>query len=399
MVVDHLTENFIRKSIIKHGEKYDYSKTNYINSNTKVEILCKTHGEFLQVPHSHLSGRGCKKCGNDLNTIKKTKTKEDVISEAISVHGNKYDYSKVNYVKGKIKVTITCKEHGDFQQTLDAHICGNQGCPNCGIEKNKIKRTKTQEQYIKEITLVHGNTYDYSKVKYINDFSKICISCKIHGDFFQKASNHLLGRGCNLCANIVRGAIKRKSKEKFIEDSMKVHGDKYDYSNVEYTNSVEKVSVICKNHGIFNISPSNHISGKGCSLCIFKGEEKLYIKLKKVFHSLERQCKFSWCKNKKPLPYDFCIPEYKILIEIDGRQHFEKVSNWRSNKEQFIVDKFKEKCANDNGYKIIRLLQEDVFYDKFDWFNLLTEKIEHLNEKNTIENEYICKNNEYVNYY
>ena len=98
------------------------------------------------------------------------------------------------------------------------------------------------------------------------------------------------------------------------------------------------------------------------------------------------------------MAYDYCIEEYKIIIELDGKQHFEQVSNWSSPEEQFENDKYKEKCANDNGYSIIRLLQEDVFNDKYDWKTELINNIEKIKTDNIIQNIYMCKNNEYGNF-
>jgi very-short-patch-repair endonuclease len=95
------------------------------------------------------------------------------------------------------------------------------------------------------------------------------------------------------------------------------------------------------------------------------------------------------------LLFDFCIPEYNIIIELDGLQHFKQVRNWSSPEEQNKSDKFKEKCANDNNYSIIRLLQDDVFNDKYNWLDELKNNIEKIKNENIIQNIYMCKNNEY----
>ena len=110
------------------------------------------------------------------------------------------------------------------------------------------------------------------------------------------------------------------------------------------------------------------------------------------------QFKQDWCKKLKHLPFDFVIPEYKIIIELDGPQHFQQVSNWSSPKEQFENDKYKETCANDNGYSVIRLLQEDVFYDTYDWVKELCEAIEEIKNGGEVANIYLCTNEEYDNF-
>jgi very-short-patch-repair endonuclease len=113
---------------------------------------------------------------------------------------------------------------------------------------------------------------------------------------------------------------------------------------------------------------------------------------------LETQFKRDWCKNKQHLPFDFCIPEFNIIIELDGRQHFDQVSNWSTPEEQFANDKYKEKCANENGYSVIRILQEDVFYDRYDWFTELCASIEEVASSCTITNKYLCKKGQYDGY-
>jgi very-short-patch-repair endonuclease len=106
-----------------------------------------------------------------------------------------------------------------------------------------------------------------------------------------------------------------------------------------------------------------------------------------------------WCKNIKCLPFDFCLPDLKIIIELDGRQHFKQVRNWTGPQEQFKKDKYKEQCANDNNYSTIRLLQEDVWNDSNDWFIKLKNAIvDIINSTEEIQNIYICSNNAYDNY-
>jgi very-short-patch-repair endonuclease len=393
------TEIFREKSIELHGEKYDYSQSNYIKSSVKIDIICKTHGLFSQLPSFHMYGSGCKKCADELNSKKRIKSLGEFIDEANKIHNNKYNYSQTIYKSGHFKIKIICKEHGEFLQQADAHIRQKQGCPTCGTIKRVLKRTKTVEKFIEDSVKLHGNKYDYSKSNYINDNSKIIIICKEHGEFEQKVSNHLQGKGCNKCADIIRTLKRSKSINQFILDAKKVHCDKYEYNNVIYKNSTTHVLVTCKTHHDFKITPSNLLRGKGCPLCVNKGEKKVFENLLTLYPSIKYNCKFDWCKNIKCLPFDFVIPEHKIIIELDGCQHFKQISIWESPDKQFINDKYKEKCANNNGFSLIRLLQKDIFFDKYDWLKELLETIEVIkNNKNVIQNYYLCKNNEYVNY-
>ena len=254
------TKEFIAKAKAVHGDKYDYSKVNYVNSTTKVTIICPIHGEFEQRPSTHLSGHGCPSCSG----CKKLNT-EEFIKRAKEVHGDKYDYSKVNYVNTFTKVTIICPKHGEFEQTPNLHL-KSQGCPNCYGNKKL-----TIEEFIKRAKKVHGDKYDYSKVKYVNALTKVTIICPIHGEFEQTPAKHLSGIGCASCAR-----RKKLNTEEFIKRAKEVHGDKYDYSKVNYIDSSTKVTIICPTHGEFEQTPASHFRGQGCPDC--SGSKKLNTK-------------------------------------------------------------------------------------------------------------------------
>lgn len=132
-------EKFIEKSIKVHGQKYEYSKVEYVNNRTKVRIICPEHGEFLQVPDSHMSGRGCPVCGTIKAKMKNRMKCEEFVERAKIVHKNKYDYSCVMYENTDTKVKIFCPEHGEFLQTPHHHLNGI-GCPKCGT--NNISEEK-----------------------------------------------------------------------------------------------------------------------------------------------------------------------------------------------------------------------------------------------------------------
>jgi len=131
------TEQFIKNAIKIHGEKYDYDETEYINSNTKVRIKCYLHGCFLQSPGNHIYGKGCPKCKSKTLSIKNILTNDEFINVAKSIHGTKYDYTKVNYTGMKNSVEIICPQHGTFTQKAGNHIYVKNGCPNCGYNVSK----------------------------------------------------------------------------------------------------------------------------------------------------------------------------------------------------------------------------------------------------------------------
>jgi len=192
------TEEFIKRAKLLHNNKYDYSKSEYNTAKEKICIICPEHGEFWQTPTDHLSGRGCYKCGIERTKESQKFTTEQFIEKAKQTHGDKYNYSKVNYVNSQTPVIITCPKHGDFIMRPNDHIQG-QGCPKCKLIFLRNKFSLTTEQFIKKAREIHGNKYVYSKVKYVNNRTKVCIICPKHGEFWQTPDKHLQGCNCPKC--------------------------------------------------------------------------------------------------------------------------------------------------------------------------------------------------------
>ena len=186
------TEEFIKRAREVHGDKYDYFKVKYVNSQTKIEIICPEHGKFYQTPNNHLKGKGCPKCNGGIFL-----GCDDFVQKAKKVHRDRYDYSRVEYINSKTKVCIICPEHGEFWQTPDKHLQGD-GCPECA--GNKLL---TCENFVKKAILIHSDKYDYSFVDYVNYKTKVKIVCPEHGPFWQKPANHLQGCGCPECGKKV----------------------------------------------------------------------------------------------------------------------------------------------------------------------------------------------------
>jgi very-short-patch-repair endonuclease len=146
-------------------------------------------------------------------------------------------------------------------------------------------------------------------------------------------------------------------------------------------------------------SPLSAITnGVWCSFCVNKTEKILFNKLVEVYKNLKRQYKVDWCKNVKQLPFDFVIEERKIIIELDGKQHFEQIGNWQSPEKTRKNDIYKMKCANENGFSVIRILQKDVYNNKYDWLSELIQNIEIIKHESRVQNIYMCKNNEYKDF-
>ena len=140
----------------------------------------------------------------------------EFIKKAKEVHGNKYNYSNVEYINSRTKVCIICPEHGEFWQRPDKHIFAKRGCPKCG-KTQKL----TKKEFIEKAKLIHKDTYDYSNVEYKTNRQKIEIICKKHGSFIQTPHAHLSGQGCPIC--------KQRILEKEINNFLIENNIKYEY--------------------------------------------------------------------------------------------------------------------------------------------------------------------------
>ena len=267
------TEQFIEKAREIHGDLYDYSDTIYVLSCSQVTIICRKHGPFSQKPNGHLNNKsGCRKCANEYNSINQRSNTESFIKKATIIWGERWDYSLVEYIDVATPVNILCKVqgHGVFQQTPNGHLTHRNGCMKC------LDWVTNTEDFIQKAISIHGNTYNYENTVWINAVSKVKIGCNIHGEFEQSPNNHLSGQGCNKCAR----RMWIFSTEEFIAESRKVHGDEYNYSLSVYTKMLEPLIIICKIHGNFTQSASNHIThSQGCYEC---GRNKAIISRRKT---------------------------------------------------------------------------------------------------------------------
>jgi serine protease inhibitor ecotin len=262
--------------------------------------------------------------------MRKPFTLQKFIEKAINVHGDKYDYSSSIYHGSDNKIKIICPEHGEFEQIPYNHLMG-KGCKKCSLISTSIKLKNTHNQFIEKAKKIHGDKYDYSLVDYINNRRKVIIICPEHGNFEQIPSSHLLGGSCKSCANNLMSIERRLTKDDFIDRANKIHGDKYDYSLIEYINHAVKVIIVCPIHGKFKQAPNAHLmgnKGKGCGCRLCKestGERKISIWLNKQNIKFIREYKFDKCKNIKKLPFDFYLPDLNTCIEYDGEQHYKPI--------------------------------------------------------------------------
>lgn len=355
------TDAFVAKATEIHGNKYDYSltKVEETKSDDKLQIVCPKHGLFLQRKYDHLNGKGCPLCGRDKVKLKLSY----FIERGREVHGDKYDYSKVdlNNRTEDGKVCIIChevdkfgREHGEFWQTPANHTNGF-GCPKCSGRVNMGK-----DEFIFRTKQIHGDKYDYSLVEYVNGQKPIKLICPEHGVFTIKPNSLLAGNGCSKCSGNYH-----PSTEEWIESAKKVHGDLYDYSRVVYTMNKVKVEIGCKKHGWFWQVPKLHLSGSGCPICrTSKLEKKIEELLGQEGVIFEAQKKFDWLGNQS---LDFYIPSCNTAIECHGIQHFDCSSFWTNSlKPQEALEKIeslddrKNNLCREHGIDILYYTEQNV---------------------------------------
>lgn len=300
---------FISIANEKHKKRYDYSKTSYKGARSKVIIQCIEHGQFEQTPDKHLSGQGCPEC---LKTYKLTTA--TFIEKAIVVHGAElYDYSLVKYSNTTTKVVVKCPIHGNFEQAPYSHLQGS-GCPACG----KVKRID-QTEFLQQSIQVHGTKYDYSMVKYRKTETNVVIVCPSHGCFDQTPKHHLMGRGCRKCATDINAAKQRHTTQQFIEKAQILHDHKYDYSQVVYTGCGVKVNIICSHHGLFEQTPSSHLSSNGCIQCAGVNQSNTMDFIRKA--NLVHSGKYDYSK------VEYIDAKTKVIIECIQHKEFRQTPN------------------------------------------------------------------------
>ena len=204
------TESIIQRFIEKRGDKYIYTNVIYKNMHTPVAIECRIHGIFYQTPHNHLKGAGCPECAKKRVADSCRMTKEEFIKRAIRKHGNKYDYSKVEYINSRTKVCIICPIHGEFWQTPCEHL--RFGCKQCSVEYiGQKKKEKAAKAFKQKAGKIHNFKYIYED-DYNGSDNIVTIHCPIHGKFTQRVHDHLQGCGCPKC-----GVRKSENENKLCE--------------------------------------------------------------------------------------------------------------------------------------------------------------------------------------
>jgi very-short-patch-repair endonuclease len=309
------------------------------------------------------------------------------------------------FLNSNYKYCFDCKCGHMFYSQLN-NITSGSWCPYCAIPSNVLCDSNDCNQCFNK------SFASSDKAKYWSDKNELkprevfrnseeiyFFNCKCGHTFDSNLANITKGNWCPYCSNPPKrlcGCDVCFEKSFASSDKIKYWSDE-NHENPRYVflNSNKKYIFNCDKKHNFNKQLNAITRGSWCPYCVNKTEQILYDKLITLYPSLQQQFKADWCKKKQHLPFDFVISEYNIIIELDGRQHFEQVSNWASPEETQENDKYKTECANQNNYSVIRLLQEDVFYNTYNWLDELNQNIQRIISEGGTQNIYMCKNNEY----
>lgn len=373
-------DEFIRRGKELNGDSVIYDEVEYKNNSTKVKLICPIHGEFWQTPASHLKGAGCPKCSHRSSKY----TNEEFIEKLKEIYGEELDYSKEIIYNGKNNnVTLYCKKHGEFTKKASLILQG-YGCPSCSFDKRSAVRISNTQDFINKAIDKNGNFLIYTKAKYVNSRTKVCITCPIHGDFWQTPNAHLRGNGCPKCGIISRVEKQKLSVDEFKQRAGEIHDWKYDYSKVHFNNVHDKAEIGCPIHGFFSQEINIHLSGCGCPKCKESKSEK---EVRKLLDN--KNIKYIYQYRNTDLfgfkSIDFYLPDFNTMIECQGLQHFQPVSfGGNSNKDE----NFKYAINNDViKYNICKENNFKILYFIFNVKNINKDKILNIYNPNSIYNK------------
>lgn len=366
--------NDIKNNINENQKKYDLSLIpDNFNYGDKLQIIChekdelgREHGVF-ETTYSHFvkRGDGCPKCRG------KYMDKDLFVFKSRQIHGDLYNYDDFEFENKHSKSTIYCNKHNiKFVQTAVKHLNG-QGCPICRYEKTSQSEMLSKEDYIKKANEIHNWKYDYTKTVYSGYKNKILVTCHElnedgteHGDFYILANNHVNAshpQGCPICGRLKNTKNRTYTYEKFEELANERHDHKYKYLH-DYVNTTTKVKIICPKHGVFEMTPANHLQGQGCPTCglVFTNPEKEIIELIKSILGQETEVLIHSRQIINPFELDIFIPSINLAIEYNGLiWHSEKFS------EDYKIKHLRKlNICNEKGIRLIQIFEDEWIYKK-----------------------------------
>lgn len=323
----------------------------YVGAKTKIKHHCLIHDVYWNIaPENVLRGSGCKKCWDERKSESLQKTHEQYVEELHNVNPN--IIVKEQYIDSITPILHECLIHNIEWEISPSNALQGNGCYKCMSDKIKNKLSKTHEQYLDELKKVNPNIIPIEE--YINNSTPILHKCKIDNyEWYARPNNILEGRGCPKCSNRVRRTHDDYVKEVFeINPDIEVVGT---YVNV-HTSILHKCKV---DNYEWLVEPHNILAGKGCPKCCeSKGEKEICTLLKNNNIKYISQYKFDDCKDIKSLPFDFYLPDYNILIEYDGEQHYRPIEYFGGDeqfKKQQKHDEIKNEYCKNNNIKLLRI--------------------------------------------
>lgn len=347
-------EQFIKEVYELVGDEYEFLQE-YINTHTKIKCRHNKCGyEWKVRPNDFLNnGSRCPECRKIERASKQRKTHEEFINELEDIHPNKYEVLG-KYKRYHDKIKVKCKDCGYISERSASNLLRN-GCPNCsGI------RPITQEEFESDIKELWDGVYKVVG-EYINSDTPVETLCKnCNKTWFARPYNLKTGYGCPNCAGNAQ-----KTTEDFKNDIYSIVGNEYDVLG-EYINN--KVDILIRHNECgyeWMIRPSSFLSdGVRCPLCTnSRGENAITNLLDNKNIKYIREYRFDDCRNERPLPFDFYLPDYNLLIEYDGEQHFmpktyggisDEQARWNL-KEQQKRDNIKTQYCKDKGIELLRI--------------------------------------------
>lgn len=357
------TKYLIFKGINKYKDKFKYK-----SYSDKSISNCKIHGNFKLSTEILLYNKGCPKCAHNYKI-----SEEDFVAlykKSKSFNPN-YEFSEFEYKHTEYKSVVINKELNT------KHLINPYNLLNHSKNVLSLINAIDKNDYcIKYANTIHNNLYDYSEFNYVGINIDTIIKCHIHGVFMQTYHRHINSQGCPKCSSIKRNNAQINTTNYFIKKSIEKHGNMYNYTKSIYITAKNKLIIICNKHGEFEQQACNHLTGRGCPKCkSSKGELKIINYLENNNIKYETQKRFDKCKNILPLPFDFYINEYNLLIEFNGEQHYSDKNYFGLLKDVKKRDKIKLDFAKKYGFNYLI-----IKYDKYNRIDdILNKKINKIN--------------------
>lgn len=341
----YTTNEFIDKINKLFPDNFTFEKTDYKGNKKDIILTCKKHGDIITTPAMLFKGYGCWKCENRKHFI----TYDEFVEKSKEIYGDKYKITseQFNNKNSDQQIEINCPIHGIFLQRIENFLNG-YGCKEC--RKEEIIREKNN-LLDKEVKERYGNMYGASLSEI--DARKAVITCKLHGKF-TLWKHHIFDKKC-ICPQCMKDASTNDNYENFIKKATELYGDRYIYTNVRYINNHTKVDIICPEHGIYRVTPNDHITKhSGCPLCCnnVSTPERLISKF------IEDNGFAISCNERQiiqPKELDIYIPSERLAIEYNGlRWHSELFKEDPINCHLAKTNECKEK-----GIRLIHIFEDE----------------------------------------